>query len=241
MLARERVVGAELREYRDHHAADEVPARAVLLAREGLLKPLERRRRVARSPTPRRRARAPRRHPARPARRGRRPRSRPWRPRAPPRPRRCRRAAGAACPARAVPWRARGPARARAAASPRPRRPRARRPRDGTSASKKRSTSAGGSAPVNSAATRPSRNALTAGIPWMRNAAWSRWLASTSTLASSTLPARSFAARSSTGVSCLQGAHHAAQKSTTTGTSRERSTTRCSKSASPTSKTVPFA
>ena len=43
--------------------------------------------------------------------------------------------------------------------------------------------------------------------------------ASTSTLASSTLPARAAAARSSTGVSCLQGPHQSAQKSTTTGTS----------------------
>ena len=79
---------------------------------------------------------------------------------------------------------------------------------------------------MNSAATLPSRNALTAGMPWIRNAAASRWLASTSTFASSTFPARAAAARSSAGVSCLQGPHHSAQKSTTTGISLERSSTR---------------
>src|SRR5215207_4311675 len=111
---------------------------------------------------------------------------------------------------------------------------------DGTSPSKKRSTSAGGSAPVNSAATRPSLKAFTDGIPWMRKAAWSCGFFSTSTLASSTLPARASAARSSTGVSCLQGPHQSAQKSTTTGTSLERSSTRCSNSCSSTSNTAPF-
>src|SRR5918999_2279037 len=72
----------------------------------------------------------------------------------------------------------------------------------------------------------------------MPKAAARRWLASTSTLASSTLPARAVAARSSAGVSCLHGPHQAAQKSTTTGTERERSRTRCSNSASSTSKTA---
>ena len=70
----------------------------------------------------------------------------------------------------------------------------------------------------------------------MPNRAASRWLASVSSLASSTLPARAAAAFSSAGVSVRQGPHHSAQKSTTTGSSRERSTTRCSKSASVTSK-----
>ena len=88
---------------------------------------------------------------------------------------------------------------------------------------------------MNSAATRPSLNAFTAGMPWMRNAAWRLRFWSTSTFASSTFPARAVAARSSTGVSCLHGPHQSAQKSTTTGSSRERSSTRCSKSASPTS------
>ena len=63
-------------------------------------------------------------------------------------------------------------------------------------------------------------------------AAASCWFASTSTFASSTLPARAAAARSSTGVSCLHGPHHSAQKSTTTGTSLERSSTCDSKVAS---------
>ena len=71
--------------------------------------------------------------------------------------------------------------------------------------------------------------------PVPENAAWRPRFASTSTFASSTLPARAVAARSSAGVSCLQGPHQSAQKSTTTGSSRERSSTRCWKSASPTS------
>ena len=82
----------------------------------------------------------------------------------------------------------------------------------------------------------PSLNALTAGMPWIRKAAASRWLASVSTLASATWPSRSLTACSSTGVSWRQGPHHAAQKSTTTGSSRERSMTSCSKVASVASK-----
>ena len=49
---------------------------------------------------------------------------------------------------------------------------------------------AGGWAPVNSATTLPSLNALTAGIPWIPKAAAMPWLASVSSLASSTLPSR---------------------------------------------------
>ena len=56
--------------------------------------------------------------------------------------------------------------------------------------------------------------------------AWaSAGLESMSTLASSTAPARRSTAASSTGVSWRQGPHQAAQKSTTTGISRERSIT----------------
>src|SRR3954467_8432804 len=93
-------------------------------------------------------------------------------------------------------------------------------------------------APVNPAPPDPSRNALTERMPCTRKFAASRWLASTSTLASSTRPARADAAFSSAGESALQGPHHSAQKSTTTGSSRERCSTFCSNSASPTSKTA---
>ena len=80
----------------------------------------------------------------------------------------------------------------------------------------------GGCAPTNSSTTFPSLNALTAGIDWIRKRARDRGLASVSTLASSTLPARASAACSITGPSCRHGPHHSAQKSTTTGSSCER-------------------
>ena len=79
--------------------------------------------------------------------------------------------------------------------------------------------------PTNSDATAPSLNALTAGIPWIRNARASCGLASVSTFASSILPARLATALSSIGPSWRHGAHHSAQKSTTTGSCRERSMT----------------
>ncbi len=64
----------------------------------------------------------------------------------------------------------------------------------------------------------------------------SSWFASTSILARTNRPAYSAASRSSSGLSCLQGSHHSAQKSMTTGTSAERCSTSCSKPASSTSK-----
>ena len=94
---------------------------------------------------------------------------------------------------------------------------------DGSSESRKRVTWAGGWAPMNSATTLPSLNALTAGMHWMRKACETRGLASVSTLTSSTLAARSATAFSITGPSWRHGPHHSAQKSTTTGTSWERS------------------
>ena len=97
-------------------------------------------------------------------------------------------------------------------------------------------TCGGGCAPTNSATIWPSLNALTAGMPWMPNAAASCWLASVSSLASATSPSCSFASASSTGVSWRHGPHHSAQKSTTTGISCERSMTSCSKVASVVSK-----
>ena len=90
----------------------------------------------------------------------------------------------------------------------------------GTRASKNALDGAGGWAPTNSATTRPSLNALTAGMPWMpkargRCAGWR--------------PCRAWPARprpharpracSSTGPERRHGPHHSAQKSTTTGMS----------------------
>ena len=96
---------------------------------------------------------------------------------------------------------------------------------DGSSSSRNRATAAGGCAPVNSETTAPSLNALTAGMPWIRNAPARRWFASVSSFASAIFPPRSFTAASSTGASWRHGPHHSAQKSTTTGSVRERSTT----------------
>src|SRR3954454_19810788 len=68
-------------------------------------------------------------------------------------------------------------------------------------------------------------------------AAASLWLGSTSIFARIHEPAASAARRSSTGESCLQGPHHSAQKSMSTGTWLERSITSAWKVASVTSMT----
>jgi hypothetical protein len=107
--------------------------------------------------------------------------------------------------------------------------------REGASESNSSSTFAFGTAPTNSPATSPSRKALTAGMPCTPKRAARPWLASTSTFASTTLPSRACSAASSAGPSVRHGPHHSAQKSTTTGTSFERSTTSRSKLASVTS------
>src|SRR4051812_15278073 len=104
---------------------------------------------------------------------------------------------------------------------------------EGTSPSKKRSTWAGGAAPTNWATSRPSLKALTAGIPWIWKAREIVGFSSVLTLTSSTFPGLASAARSRAGVSCRQGAHHGAQKSTTTGSSCERSRTAVWNSCSP--------
>src|SRR2546423_2128946 len=75
-------------------------------------------------------------------------------------------------------------------------------------------------------------------MPWIWKAADSCGLASVSSLASTTSPSRAAAAFSRIGVRVRHGPHHSAQKSTTTGVVRERSTTSCSKVASVTSMTV---
>ena len=168
VLARQRMVRAELGEDRDHHAPDRV---APLGVEQRAWSSLERPAGVAARPTPRRPARAPGPRPAARARRARRRRSRPLR-------------RSSSSSASSVSPRA-SSSRAELAREPRvvgvelerpaqrllvAARRRARRPPRARAASKKRSTSAGGSAPVNSLATWPSRNALTAGIPWIREA-----------------------------------------------------------------------
>src|SRR5438132_1287369 len=80
----------------------------------------------------------------------------------------------------------------------------------GTSASRNASIFAGGIAPVNSAAMRPSLKALTAGMPRIPKALASVCSLSTSTLTSSTAPSRASTAFSNAGVSVRQGPHQAA-------------------------------
>src|SRR6266487_356121 len=106
----------------------------------------------------------------------------------------------------------------------------------GSNASRNCSTTWAGWAPTNSATIAPSLNALTAGMPctWKASARRGAW--STSSLASTTSPPRAATPRSSSGPSARQGAHHSAQKSTTTGTWKDRCSTAVSKSASVTSK-----
>src|SRR5262249_34746909 len=68
-----------------------------------------------------------------------------------------------------------------------------------------------------------------------------RGASSTFTFARAKAPPASSASRSSTGPRARQGPHQGAQKSTTTGSSAERSRTARSKSASPTSLTAALA
>ncbi len=77
--------------------------------------------------------------------------------------------------------------------------------------------------------------AITAGIDWTWKAAEIRGFSSTFTFASSTEPPVASITSSRMGPSVLQGPHHGAQRSTTTGTCSDRSSTDCSKSASFTS------
>ncbi len=75
----------------------------------------------------------------------------------------------------------------------------------------------------------PSRNPITVGMPWTPNRPASSGLASTSTFANSQRPPDSAARRSRIGPNTLHGPHQAAQKSTTTGTVRDRAITSSSK------------
>jgi hypothetical protein len=72
-------------------------------------------------------------------------------------------------------------------------------------------------------------------MPWTWKAMASRWFWSTSTRARTTSPPWRSTARSSTGARVWQGPHQSAQKSTSTGTVFERSSTSAWKVASVTS------
>ncbi len=106
---------------------------------------------------------------------------------------------------------------------------------EGQSESRKRSTLCAGLRADELGDDLAVRNALTAGMLWIRKCRARFGLASVSSLASSTCPSRAATACSSTGPSCRQGPHHSAQKSTTTGTVAERSITAVWKVASVTS------
>ena len=87
-----------------------------------------------------------------------------------------------------------------------------------------------GIAPMKPSSGWPSLKAITAGIDWMPSwpgiCGWSSMFI----LTSLTLPLAAFTTFSRTGVSCLQGPHHGAQKSTRTGTLRDASITSARKS-----------
>ena len=74
-----------------------------------------------------------------------------------------------------------------------------------------------GSAPMKPSAGWPLTKAITAGIDWMPIWPGMAGCSSMFILTSLTLPLAAFTAFSRTGVSCLHGPHHGAQKSTSTG------------------------
>ena len=86
-------------------------------------------------------------------------------------------------------------------------------------------TCGSGAAPTNSAASRPSLKPLTVGMPWTPYCIANRWSSSVLILARMKPPLNSLASFSSTGPNIRQGPHQGAQKSTTMGTCRERSST----------------
>ena len=98
---------------------------------------------------------------------------------------------------------------------------------------------ASGYAPWNSGTGWPLITANTAGIDCTWNAAEICGFASTSTLARIQRPPYSAARASRIGESCLQGPHHSAQRSSTTGTVIDWWMTSASKEASVTSMTTP--
>ncbi len=85
------------------------------------------------------------------------------------------------------------------------------------SRSRKAMTWLSGSAPMKPSAGWPLTKAITAGIDWMPIWPGMAGCSSIFILTSFTLPLAALTAFSSTGVSCLHGPHHGAQKSTSTG------------------------
>ncbi len=74
-----------------------------------------------------------------------------------------------------------------------------------------------GRAPTKPSTGWPLSKAMTAGIDWMPSCPAICGCSSMFILTSATFPPESATARSSAGASCLQGPHHGAQKSTSTG------------------------
>ena len=124
--------------------------------------------------------------------------------------------------ARAGPRRRRGPARApaRGAGSASPPAATSASASEGSSPSRKRSTCAGGSAPMNSSTTLPSLNALTAGIDWIRKACGEPRVGVGVDLDELDLAVALVDGLLDHGRRAERhGPHHSAQKSTTTGCS----------------------
>ena len=100
-------------------------------------------------------------------------------------------------------------------------------------------TCGSGTAPTNPGTSWPPIATSTIGMLSTRSAALSCGLASVSILARIQRPAASAASFSSTGLSCLHGPHHSAQRSMITGTESERSSTSVPNVSSVTSMTAP--
>jgi hypothetical protein len=106
---------------------------------------------------------------------------------------------------------------------------------EGSRRSMKARTWASGRAPVNSSTSLPATKALTLGMPRTPQRAAISGFWSEFSLARTKRPPYSAASFSSTGLSARQGAHHSAQKSTSTGARCEASMTFSWKSAVATS------
>ena len=104
-------------------------------------------------------------------------------------------------------------------------------PAEGTSCPKNSCTCGSGIAPMNCATARPSLNAMTFGIERILKACDSSGFSSELTFTSLTRPPNDSATLSRVGPSARHGPHQGAQKSTTTGTVFEASTTSRSKVA----------
>src|SRR5512134_3378452 len=106
---------------------------------------------------------------------------------------------------------------------------------EGSSPSMNWRTAPSGRAPENSSTSSPFTNAFTLGMPRTPHCVARDWWSSEFTLARTKRPAYCAASFSSTGPRARQGPHQGAQKSTSTGSSRERSITSRSNLAAVTS------